>query len=575
VLAGFRAAHGARVAFADADGSTSPDSLVRLVGRLDDADVAIGTRHAAGSLILRQQPVRRRVLSRAFNLAARTLFGLRFRDTQCGAKALRADVARRLAGEVREREWAFDLDLILAARRLGYRVVEEPVTWSDADGSQLKAGSIAPEILRSLARLWRRERALGRLATGVPRVADPAGAGSGGRPRASRILALNWRDPHHPEAGGAELNLFEQARRWVRAGHEVTVVSARRGGTTVLPRTADIDGITVRRMGGRFSVYLLAAWYLVTQASKFDRILDVANGIPFFVPLFTRRPMALLVHHVHARQWFAEFGRPIGAIGWMIERFVVPLVYRGKSTIAVSPTTRDALLATGFRDDRVHIVYNGVTSTEVTDEETRPNVIAYVGRIKRYKRLDLLVRALPAIREAVPGARLVIAGDGDAVPELQALVAELGLGDAVRFLGFVDEATKDRLLSAATVFATPSMHEGWGLSVIEANSQGTPAVAYDVPGLRSAIRHGETGLLARTDEAFRLALIAILSDEALRDRLADGARAWAARFDWDASARRTLSILQAPDVRAATAAHAGPPALHRYRDDADERVAAR
>ncbi len=582
VVAGFLAARGERIAFADADGATSAGSLVRVVERLDDAELVIGARHAPGSVITREQPLRRRVLSRGFNLAARALFGLRYRDTQCGAKALRADVARELAGVIREREWAFDLDLILAARRHGHRIVEEPVTWSDVDGSQLDAGSIAPDILRSLARLWRHERAsrpalASAASAGRSAVPFPSRAASPDAPemRPQRILALNWRDPHHPEAGGAELNLFEQASRWVTAGHEVTVISARQAGETTLPARAEIDGVRVRRMGGRFTVYLAAAWYLVTRGRRFDRILDVANGIPFFVPLFTPRPVALLVHHVHAEQWFSEFGRPVGAVGWALERFVVPFVYRNRQTIVVSPSTRDALVSTGFDDGNVHIVYNGVTETAIQDVEQPGNVIAYVGRLKAYKRLEILVRAMPAVRAQVPDARLVIAGDGDARPSLEALVEELGLGDAVRILGFVDAETKDRILATATVFATPSMHEGWGLSVIEANRQGTPAVAFDVPGLRVAIRHGETGLLARDEAAFEAALIAILVDGALRERLRDGARAWAARFSWDTAARHTMSILTAAGEPASRRAVPAPATTSKPVDrEADERVGA-
>lgn len=551
VLVGLREALGSAIVFADADGATDEKSLLALLDGLDDADVVIGTRYGAGSVIVRGQPLGRRILSRIFNTTVRVLFGLPFRDTQCGAKAFRASAAKRLAGVVEERDWTFDLDLILAARRLRLAVAERPVVWTDIEGSHLRTQRVAPAVLRALWRLWWRERAADARAATRLRSARVA---------SQRILALNWRCPRHPEAGGAELNLFEQARRWASQGHEVTVITARSAGSIDLPPFEVIDGVAVRRMGGRFSVYLRAAWYLLTRGWRYDRILDVANGIPFFAPLFTGRPVALLVHHVHDRQWFTEFPRPVAAIGWLLERWVVPRVYRHRPAIAVSPTTRDALVATGFEPEDVHIVYNGVTAEAVESAGRRQPTILYVGRIKRYKRLDRLVRAFGELRRRFPQARLVVAGGGDAAPELEALASELGLDDSVRFPGVVDEPTKARLLATATVFATPSMQEGWGLSVIEANFHGTPAVAYDVPGLRAAIRPGETGILVRDDRGFRDAIVRLLEDRVLWSRLSANAREWATRFDWDKTAARTLSIMQSASADASPPRDVSPTA---------------
>jgi glycosyltransferase involved in cell wall biosynthesis len=308
-------------------------------------------------------------------------------------------------------------------------------------------------------------------------------------------------------------------------------------------------------MGGRFTVYLRAALFLLRHGREYDSVLDVTNGIPFFAPLWTRTPATLLVHHVHGHQWFTEFSRPLAAFGWLLERFIVPVVYRSAPVIAVSPTTRDALVKTGFRADRVEIVYNGVDQTKllevgrrkpagesVTEPAEVPRIV-YVGRIKRHKRLELLVRAFASLRAEFPNLRLDIGGDGDARPKIAELVRSLELGDSVVLHGFLDETAKVKLLADATVFATPSMQEGWGLSVIEANALGCPAVAYDVAGLRNAIVHGETGLLAADDAAFAAGIAVLLRDSSLRARLSAGASAWAREFDWDTCARSTLRIL--------------------------------
>ena len=533
LLEGFRRASGRSVLFADADGATAVSSLFALLDQLDTYDVVLGSRHVPGSDVTRRQPLRRRVLSRAFNLVVRALFRLDVHDTQCVAKALRGDAARRLVTLVGETGWTFDLDMVLTARRLGLSFVERPVEWADVDGSQLRVAGTTVAVLGSLWRLWSREHR----ATAV-------------RAQRLRILALNWRCTRHPDAGGAELNLFEQARRWQRDGHDVTVVAARRAGDRVLPEYEVTDGVTVRRMGGRFSVYLHAAWFLTWHGSEYDEILDVSNGIPFFTPLFTPRPSALLIHHVHDRQWFTEFSQPMSSVGWFLERYIVPFVYRHRPVIAVSPTTRDALVQTGFDADRISVIYNGVSALEPALEpavagaraEGGP-VICYVGRLKRYKRLERLIDAYAALRSTVPGVRLEIVGDGDARPALEDHAAALGVSGGVTFRGFVDEATKAAVFASATVFATPSMHEGWGLSVIEANQHGCPAVAYNVPGLSAAIVDGGTGLLAGDDHGFREAIRRLLVDPDLRAELSDGARAWAARFDWETTAAATLQVM--------------------------------
>ena len=535
VLEGFRHAQGQRIAFADADGATAPESLVQLIRQLDHHDIVIGSRRVPTSVILKQQPLRRRIMSRVFAAGVRLLLGVRYWDTQCGAKAFRRRDARRLLDVVDETRWAFDVDLLLGAQELGLRVKEQGVLWADQAGSQLHMRRILPEVLSSL---WRMKRRHG---SGLRRGGHPQSPSD----RPLRILALNWRCLKHPQAGGSEINLFEQAKHWVAAGHEVMVVCARTGRACAEPEHELVHGILVRRMGGHFSIYPLVALFLLRYGRRFDRVLDIANGIPFFSPLFTRTPSVLLVHHVHDRQWFAEFPLPVAVIGRYIERRVVPWLYRGLPTIAVSETTKEALERTGFLPSQIEIVYNGIEHPEVMPEvRPEPHRIAYVGRIKRYKRVDRLVHAVAALRSQFSDIHLDIAGDGDARSAVVELIERLRLQEHVTVHGFVDEETKSEILGRASIFATPSMHEGWGLSVIEANAHGCPAVAYDVPGLCVAIRDGETGLLAGDDEGFRDALGLLLREDRMRRRMARNAQQWAARFDWGTSAQKTLQVME-------------------------------
>lgn len=538
IIAGIREARGARIVFADADGSTAPETLLHLLEQLDTHDLAIGSRRLAESQILARQPVVRQLFSLLFTLVIRLLFRLPFTDTQCGAKAMRRSAAHQLAAMITETHWVFDLDLLLAARALGLSVDECPVVWAHRPGSKLKVASASRQVVAALWRLWGSERQ--RAAEQAQRSRALAGSARG----QLRILALNWRCLKHPQAGGSEVNLFEQARRWVREGHQVTVFCADPGPAYVSSPVEEVDGITVRHQGGRFSVYCFAALYMLLHAHEYDRILDIANGVPFFAPLFTRTPTTLLIHHVHGQQWFEEFPSPIAAVGRFIEDRIVPLIYRNNPVVAVSPSTREALLGLGFANEQLHTVYNGVAHPEAPPEFVATQQVAYIGRLKQYKRVDRLVQIVDRLRVELPDIHLDIVGVGDVQANLQALIERLSLQRHVTLHGYVDDAQKGAILARTMVFATASMHEGWGISVLEANAYGCPAVAYNVPGLAAAIRHGETGLLAESDAEFERGLAALLSDAATRNRMGRNARHWADRFSWAETARATLRVIR-------------------------------
>src|SRR3989344_9124609 len=155
-----------------------------------------------------------------------------------------------------------------------------------------------------------------------------------------RILIFNWRDIKHSWAGGAEIYIFEQSSRWVKMGHKVTVFCGQDSEKN-LPSFEIINGINIYRKGGRYNLYLWAAWYYLTRfRNKVDIVIDVENGIPFFTPLFCRIPKITYVHHIHGKQFFYEFPKPLSYIGYAIERFAFPLLYKHLPVVAVSKTTQ-------------------------------------------------------------------------------------------------------------------------------------------------------------------------------------------------------------------------------------------
>ena len=172
--------------------------------------------------------------------------------------------------------------------------------------------------------------------------------------------------------------------------------------------------------------------------------------------------------------------------------------------------------------------------------------MVYVGRLKRYKGLDVVIRALPVLREQGVATRFLVAGQGDDRARLERLAAEVGVQDAVQFLGFVPEAKKVELLRRAWVNVYPSPKEGWGITNIEAAACGTPTVASDSPGLRESVAEGESGLLAEHSDSRAWAdlLGRILQYGEQRERLAAGSVRHAARFSWETAAVETEQSLR-------------------------------
>ena len=363
-----------------------------------------------------------------------------------------------------------------------------------------------------------------------------------------RILIFNWRDLKHTWAGGGEIYIFEQAKRWVKMGHEVTVFC----GQDIekdLPSFEIIDGIKIYRKGGRYSLYLWAVWYYFTRfIRKADVVIDVENGIPFFTPLFCRSPKVCFVYHVHGNQFFYEFPAPLSHIGFAIEKFIFPLLYRYISIVAISETTKQQLIKIGFLENKINVVYSGMngshSESRKTIEKFSNPTILYLGRIKKYKRVDLLVNMFQKIVEEVPKARLIIAGWGTEAANLADLIMKNPLHKKINLAGPVSDKDKKILLSKSWIFVNPSIGEGWSMAVIEANLHGTPAVGFNVSGLSESIQHGKTGLLAKDNEDFIKKICEILTDSNLRTRLSKNAIKLANGFNWDRSARESLDIIK-------------------------------
>jgi glycosyltransferase involved in cell wall biosynthesis len=360
-----------------------------------------------------------------------------------------------------------------------------------------------------------------------------------------RVLVVNWQDRQNPHAGGAELHLHEVFGRIADRGHEVDLLCSGFAGAT---RDETLDGIRVRRVGSRFTfpLYARRAYELLERERKYDIVVEDLNKIPLYIPRWKPRRLVVVTHHLFGATAFREESIPIAAATWLAER---PLGrgYREVDFEAVSLSTRDDLVSRGIPAYRIRVIYNGVDVESLTPDpnaRSETPLFSYLGRLKRYKRVDVVIRAFALLEGR--DARLEIAGKGDDRDRLEALVSKLNIEDRVRFRGYITEEEKRQLLrrSWATVLASPK--EGWGISNLESAACGTPVIAADSPGIRESVVDGDTGFLVPGSDvaAYAAAMRGLLDSPELVTTLGVNARRFAEAFTWDRAAAETLSHLQ-------------------------------
>jgi glycosyltransferase involved in cell wall biosynthesis len=361
-----------------------------------------------------------------------------------------------------------------------------------------------------------------------------------------RILVLNWQDDENPQAGGAELHLKEVFSRIAAKGHTVDLLCS---SWDDAPSRVNRHGIEVHRTGTRNTFPFVARRYFDKnlRANNYDAVVEDLNKVPLFTPLWGIPRVVALVHHLFGSTAFREAPAPLAAAVWLSER-PIGVLYRKVPFEAVSVSTANDLVARGIPRNSIRVIYNGVDSVRLTPnpEERSPKpLFVYLGRLKKYKRVDIVIRAFAELN--VPEACLEIAGTGDYRAALEGLVKSLGLRERVKFLGFIAEEEKVHLLRRAWAATLASPKEGWGISNLEAAACGTPVIATNSPGIRESVIDGETGFLVPQEDthAMAAAMRGIVVSRDLVDVLGSAARRFAETFTWERAAADTIAHLEA------------------------------
>lgn len=361
-----------------------------------------------------------------------------------------------------------------------------------------------------------------------------------------KILILNWRDIKHPLAGGAEISTHEHAKIWVKEGYEVIQFSS-----SVPGRNCEetIDGIRIIRKGSHYTVHLHALFYYLKYfKNKIDLIIDEFHFIPFFTPFYAHTKIIAFIHETARELWFKNQPFPINIFGFMLEPLFFRL-YKNIPFMTVSSSTKKDLVKFGIAENKIDIIHNGVFSINSKSLKEKDPTMLYLGRLAKDKGTEEAILAIKKVKEVFPKITLWIVGREEKKGYLQKLKLKannFGMEKNIIFFNFVSEKKKFELLKRAWILIHPSFKEGWGLTVIEAATQGTPTVAYKTPGLLDSIIDEQTGLIAKIRKPDELAekILRLLKNKELYDSLSKNAIIWSKEFSWKKSTEQSLELIK-------------------------------
>ena len=271
-----------------------------------------------------------------------------------------------------------------------------------------------------------------------------------------------------------------------------------------------------------------------------DLVIESSDvGGPWFA--FCARRRILLAHQLWREIFEAELRPPFGVLlKWLEPVFYLP--YHRIPTCVNSPSTEESFRALGISEIRrlsIGLQLRPMDSPPIGSQTFSPIPgktllrrprIAIVSRLRKYKGIDLVLKALPEVLESCPDLELLIMGRGPQRSQLEALCRSLGVFESVSFLGYVEEAKRDELLRTSFTSIAPSIREGLGLNILEAFRCGTTCIGWDVPGTRDVISDGETGILVKLGDEQGLAagVKYLLSNPERRDAMAHAASTYSA-----------------------------------------------
>lgn len=366
------------------------------------------------------------------------------------------------------------------------------------------------------------------------------------------ILLLNWKDIDNPHVGGAEVIVYELAKRLVKFGHKVTWFC--QTFSKAEPETVK-DGIHIVRMGNLVSMYIYAPLYYWSLDIKPDLVLDMSNTIFWQTPLWARKSKKIAYLNQLAREVFDyEYPPIISNLGKIIER-IQYIFYLNSKFICYANTTKNDIISMGVNPSNIQVFPLGLDHSRYrAGKKSVDPLFICVNRLVRMKRTDLVIRAMKTVHQKHPKAKLEIVGTGYHRTELEDIRNSLGLQGVVHFADentwYFSKNKKDvklKLMQRAWALVFPSVKEGWGMTVTECAACGTPALVSNVTGLRDSVVNGKTGLILSQNpspEEIAGAMIKVIEDGRLRKEISFNCIKWSNEFNWNKSYQAFIKIIE-------------------------------
>ena len=363
-----------------------------------------------------------------------------------------------------------------------------------------------------------------------------------------KILWFIWKDKKNPLAGGAEVVNEELAKRLIKNGHKVTLLVA---GFKDAPREEVVDGYKIIRLGNLWTVYWQAyRYYKRYLRGKFDLVIDEINTIPFFAKFYVKEKNIILCYQLCRQIWFYQIFFPLSLIGYLIEPLYLWLL-RKKIVLTESESTKKDMQKYGFKADNIFIFNIGLEiepakNLNILSKYKEPTILS-LGTLRNMKRPLHVVKAFEIAKEKISDLKLVIAGDAKTRYGKKVLnyINNSKYKDSINYFGKVSIDKKLELLQKSHIICVTSVKEGWGIIVTEANSQGTPAIVYNVDGLRDSVKNNETGLICQqnTPENLTKNIIELLNDREKYQDLRINAWQWSKEINFENSYKNFINVI--------------------------------
>jgi len=363
------------------------------------------------------------------------------------------------------------------------------------------------------------------------------------------VLA-DW--PRSEVVGGVQVHTVNLVRNLAKMNDlEIYVISFGEASEVYFEGRAKIVSMKNRRIY-RF----LPILSMIKVAIEVDRIkpdiihIQGSYRVPYLLYvllLAPRRYKKLMTIHgiVGIETQFDEKTSTIGKfLGTLLEKIAIARI---PNLIVCSPAVKALLNEYQKTDSRFHVIPNGIefedTQTIKNVELHHPNVI-FIGRLTRVKGVDVLIKAIPLVKEVIPNIHLYIIGSGPMENELKEIVKSMRLEENINFLGVVSDLEKFSYLKSADICVLPSFYEPFGIVLLEAMACKTAIIASDVGGIPYVLGDGEAGILFKCGDVDDLAkkIILLLSDERKRKELADAGYKRVKVFTWKDVALSTKKL---------------------------------